>query len=383
MRTEGDGVETGLLDAGEPERHSDSSVSLKPGGRAEARGSRASHYPVLDGLRGIAALAVMVMHAGVLFGPKIAAHSYLAVDFFFWLSGFVVARAYEDKLSAGMSLSRFAAIRLGRLYPMLIVGVMIGAAYMVLRTIAHVGAPASATATAMLLNVAILPVFLQPFIVAYPTNGNLWSLFYELTLNFAYAAAVKARAAWTLPTAFIMGALALIGVAASRGSIDFGVVAASFWIAAPRAVVGLAGGALLYRCASHVQGLPRLPFWLGALVLVGVFTALKATAAADLLCILLVFPVLTVLSAYPVDSRSLTRVYAHLGELSYPLYVLHAPIFMWLTTVFTVSHLKTTLPPAALAPVACLIAVAVSWVVLLVYDEPVRRLIQKRWLRRA
>jgi len=61
------------------------------------------HFEILDGLRGVAAIAVVIFHFMEITIPdpknNFIAHAYLAVDFFFCLSGFVIAYAYDDRLS--------------------------------------------------------------------------------------------------------------------------------------------------------------------------------------------------------------------------------------------------------------------------------------------
>src|SRR5436305_14358338 len=58
---------------------------------------------------------------------QIMNHGYLAVDFFFLLSGFVVAYAYDDRWGK-MTQWEFYKRRLIRLQPMVIMGSLIGAA---------------------------------------------------------------------------------------------------------------------------------------------------------------------------------------------------------------------------------------------------------------
>lgn len=55
------------------------------------------HYEILDGLRGVAALLVIFYHVFECFDWSPAPHGYLAVDFFFVLSGFVIGYAYDDR----------------------------------------------------------------------------------------------------------------------------------------------------------------------------------------------------------------------------------------------------------------------------------------------
>ena len=92
------------------------------------------HYEILDGLRGVAALLVVFYH--IFEGLSFAAggtlittinHGYLAVDFFFILSGFVIGYAYDDRLRKSMTLGNFFKRRLIRLHPMILMGAVIGA----------------------------------------------------------------------------------------------------------------------------------------------------------------------------------------------------------------------------------------------------------------
>ncbi len=87
-------------------------------------------YEILDGLRGVAALMVVAFHIceAHAASPLSQAinHGYLAVDFFFLLSGFVVGYAYDDRWGR-MGLRGFFARRLIRLHPMVIMGSIIGA----------------------------------------------------------------------------------------------------------------------------------------------------------------------------------------------------------------------------------------------------------------
>ena len=86
------------------------------------------HFEILDGLRGVAALVVLVFHVFEVFAggdhkKLMFNHGYLAVDFFFLLSGFVIAHAYDNRWNT-MSLADFAKRRLIRLHPMIIIGML-------------------------------------------------------------------------------------------------------------------------------------------------------------------------------------------------------------------------------------------------------------------
>ena len=90
-----------------------------------------THYQILDGLRGVASVMVIVFHVLEAFAGgnrfhQIISHGYLAVDFFFLLSGFVIAYAYDDRWGK-MSQWDFYKRRLVRLHPMVVMGSVIGA----------------------------------------------------------------------------------------------------------------------------------------------------------------------------------------------------------------------------------------------------------------
>ncbi|MDQ0967927.1 peptidoglycan/LPS O-acetylase OafA/YrhL [Flavobacterium sp. W4I14] len=88
------------------------------------------HYPILDGLRGVAAIIVVTFHLTEPLGTGhldiLVNHGYLAVDFFFLLSGFVMGYAYDDRWNK-MSVGSFFKRRIVRLQPMVILGMTLGA----------------------------------------------------------------------------------------------------------------------------------------------------------------------------------------------------------------------------------------------------------------
>src|SRR5258708_8409695 len=77
-------------------------------------------FVVLDSWRGIAACLVALFHLDAyshLYGGPFLRNSWLFVDFFFVLSGFVIAANYQQRLLDGFGIGRFLLLRLGRRYP--------------------------------------------------------------------------------------------------------------------------------------------------------------------------------------------------------------------------------------------------------------------------
>ena len=161
------------------------------------------HYLLLDALRGVAALLVMWYHVFEAFATspfdQRFNHGYLAVDFFFVLSGFVIGYAYDDRWGK-MSTTHFFKRRLIRLHPMVVAGALIGLiAYMVQGCVTWNGTPVDLqwVAVAWLLSMFLLPTF--PGMASdvrgngeiFPLNGPSWSLFFEYIGNILYALFIR------------------------------------------------------------------------------------------------------------------------------------------------------------------------------------------------
>ncbi len=156
---------------------------MKPGGRT-------THFAILDGLRGVAAICVVLFHltikpAALLPIPAYGGflnHAYLAVDFFFLLSGFVITHAYEQRLRSGLNFSDFCCVRLVRLYPMFIAGLVIGAVGAILQ-----GGPGHFSFLSFVQQALFIPHYRHNEF-AFPYNLPAWSLMFELIINLCYGA---------------------------------------------------------------------------------------------------------------------------------------------------------------------------------------------------
>jgi peptidoglycan/LPS O-acetylase OafA/YrhL len=161
------------------------------------------HYLILDGLRGVASLMVIIFHlfeayTGGDAQKQIINHGYLAVDFFFVLSGFVIAYAYDDRWGR-MSQWSFYKRRLIRLQPMVVMGSIIGAVLLGFQHYSIYPKLASATTwqvvAVMLVGFTMIPLpkslDIRGWDETYPLNGPGWSLFYEYCANILYAVGLR------------------------------------------------------------------------------------------------------------------------------------------------------------------------------------------------
>ena len=159
--------------------------------------SGASHRPhvfaTLDGLRGVAAIAVVLHHYGLETGAALEHSAFVAVDFFFVLSGFVIAFAYEPRFAGGLQAGNFLIVRLIRLYPLYMLGCTISLAVIAARAL--LGLPHLELGYALrsyVFSCLFLPTPPPEAGAAYsdavfPLNGPAWSLSLELGINVLYA----------------------------------------------------------------------------------------------------------------------------------------------------------------------------------------------------
>lgn len=272
--------------------------------------TKTDRFATLDGLRGVAAICVMLHHAQPN-SPVTVSWGYLAVDLFFCLSGFVIAFTYEDRLRAGMTLGQFVSRRVIRLYPMGLVAALIG--------IVLWGGNAN-----MIL---LLPDFLSGGSL-YPTNPPMWSLLGELLVNVAFAAFLFAA-----PTRRLLAATAVCGVLLAAAVIFVGTIrqmGPEWWLFLPglaRTGFSFGTGVLLFRAwraggalrrTTHLAWLPLL-----ALPALLVFTGLDRPLF-DLLAVFVVMPAIVWLGiSWELPAR---RLGGRLGDLSYPLYCINMPL---------------------------------------------------------
>ncbi|WP_342626937.1 acyltransferase [Nguyenibacter vanlangensis] len=317
-------------------------------------------FHTLDGLRGLAAVAVVLVHMGKVSFPTIwyPAGGYLAVDLFFGLSGFVLAEAYAARLDAGLSLAAFMQKRIVRLWPLYALGLGLGAAAAALRIASH-HAPPSALAP-------FLPaLFYCPWFgsdgVLYPLNFPAWSLFYELLANIVMAAAWRRLDNRTLIGLVCLSALGLVVSARLLGSLNAGMIWS--WAPAALARVGFSFflGILLWRAGPRLLNVsvpPNVSAWvpMGLLALaLAVDTHHIPRPLLDLSEVFFLLPAIIWLGASTRPTGASLMMFEALGGASYALYAVHAPI-LGLVAAFLNSGLH--IPPNTASPWLCLAILA-------------------------
>lgn len=354
-----------------------------------ASGASKERFVVLDGMRGLAALAVITDHVPSSLMMSLLPGRYLAVDFFFVLSGFVLAHVYSDKLSAGMTPLSFMRLRLVRLYPLYLVGVLIGAAWATTFVLkGWFDMPLMNVATSLAFALVLLPC--PPSLSLWPSapfvlNGPSWSLFFELFINAVFALVAR----WLTPALCLgfmaVGGVLLVPTAFGFGQLDGGFAWSNFIAGFPRVTFGFFAGVWLYRMRSRWSA-PSLPAWAayGGLALVFMVPAQGVWRAAfDLFAVLVLFPALVAFSAGTQAHGALLRVSTVIGVLSYGVYILHVPLWEWIRLGLEYFALDALLPGVVKVLLTAAVALGAAAILHAVYDVPARRFLSGRRPRPA
>ena len=366
-------------------------------------------YALLDGLRGVAALLVVWYHVfeGYQFAggkPVIdfANHGYLAVDFFFILSGFVIGYAYDSRWKPGLTLGSFFKRRLIRLHPMVIMGVIIGA--IGLATEGFTRWDGSVTPVSMVLLCMLSSLFMIPAVPGaahevrgngemFPLNGPTWSLFFEYIGNIIYALILRrlSTRALKVTTAVVGVALAIYALTDAAG---YGSIGVGWTLDADNAVGGLLRmlfpfslGALISRIFKPLNNV-KGAFWICTIALALLFhvpyiegtSPISFNGVFEMLCIALVFPTLLWIGASGKTTDDFSRrVCSFLGRISFPLYMVHYPImysfYKWLIRTEQYSFAQTW--QVALLVMAA--SIVLAYLCLVLYETPVRNLLTRRF----
>lgn len=310
----------------------------------------------LDGLRGIAAIAVMLFHIGQSYASPLMASGYLAVDLFFILSGFILAKRYSQNLTDGLGTKAFMIGRVNRLYPIFLVGIALG-------TVRSLGAMAlgiDAAPTApelfrqVVLNGLILPDVFN-IRTLFPLNTPAWSLFFEFVVNVFFAAVLYRFASRGLIVLAVFCAGIMLAGLVNNGTLDIGWSRETIVFGLARATAGFCIGMLLERFLPERP----LPKPLSVFLLIGVFGILwlapapEARIVYDFTVAMILSPIIIGLCYNTDVPAMLKRPFTLLGAISYPLYAIHYPMIQPLKLVGEKLHASPPLAMAAIALITC------------------------------
>ena len=359
------------------------------------------HYNILDGLRGVAAIMVVCFHIFEAFASshldQRINHGYLAVDFFFILSGFVVGYAYDDRWGK-MTTKDFFKRRIIRLHPMVVMGAIIGAIMFYTQgcSVWDVSTVAvGALLVATLLNALLIPVTpgteVRGVGEMFPLNGPSWSLFFEYIGNILYVLFIrklstKALAVLVVVVGCGLAAFAILGPLGDI-CVGFSLTGTEFTGGSLRLLFSFSAGLLLSRIfkPTNIKG----AFWICSLFIIALLAVPRIGGAEhlwmngiyDTLCCVAFFPLLVYLGASGKSTdKYTTRICKFLGDISYPLYMVHYP-FIYLYFAWVKNDDLTFEESLSGAAGVLFGSIILAYICLKFYDIPVRRYLTNRFLK--
>ncbi len=363
------------------------------------------HYNLLDGMRGVASLIVIWYHIYECFPIEYNpfAHGYLAVDFFFILSGFVIGYAYDDRWNK-MTTGNFFKRRLIRLHPMVIMGAIIGIIFFVLQGNTQwdgTVTPMSWTMISMLLLMFMMPAYPgAPYEVRgngelFPLNGPAWSLFFEYIANIAYALFLRKLSKKMLALFTLLAGIGLIAFAIADlpdyGSLGVGWSMCDYNLIGGtlRVAFSFSIGLLMQRMFKPTK--IRGAFWLCSISLIALLAvpfiivneSTLLNRLYDAFCIIFIFPFIIYLAASgSTTDKTSTAICRFIGDISYPLYIIHYPsMYLFYHYIGFPNTFRTPAETWHLHILLFVGNIALAYLCLKLYDEPVRKWLIKRFMK--
>ena len=378
-------------------------------------------YEILDGLRGVAAVIVVMFHLLETYSKgvpyQLLNHGYLAVDFFFALSGFVVGYAYDDRWSRGMTFGNFCKRRIIRLQPMLIFGTVVGALLFYMQGDHPDFAPVMHTPWWIVLLLMIVGGTVLPIPKSWdirgwsefnPLNGATWSLLWEYIANFLYGTVLRRLRLRSLVVLAVLAALLVVNVCldiAVFGVLDVRNYAAytviGGWSLTPdQLLIGFSrlaypflAGLVISRVAKLQIRVSRHGFIVCSVILAMILVMPRVGGANpenywlnglyEILAILVLFPLIIMMGrGSRVAGERYEGLCKFLGDISYPLYVTHYPL-IYVQMSWAATHREAPLSTHIFMG-ACffLIAIALAYASMKLYDLPVRAWLSDKFLSR-
>ncbi len=335
-------------------------------------------FDILDGLRGILAVLVVAYHILQIFYQSIARlplhHAYLAVDFFFLLSGFVIGYAYDHRWQV-MSKKTFLKARFIRLHPLAIAGLAMGLLNFVLY---NNGSNLAGISPWIILMMVTLHSFLLPYTgmrdsgdQTHAFNGPSWSLFQEYLVNIVYAFIGHKLSQKMLGVLIAVSAILLSFGAYRTNTLHVGWDWTNFWMGPVRVFFSFFAGLFIFRSGFKLSipfAFPVLSLVLLILVMLPVY---EWNGLYDAFCVVILFPVILAIGAGSQPSGNFASLTRLSGEISYPLYMLHAPILsLFALWVHNGPHSSLVLKIGTIAVLG--ICILFAWLMLHYFDKPVR-----------
>jgi peptidoglycan/LPS O-acetylase OafA/YrhL len=341
------------------------------------------HFEILDGLRGVAALAIVIFHFMEWVYPdykkSFIGHGFLAVDFFFCLSGFVIAYAYDDRIRK-IGVIEFFKSRFIRLHPLVVLGSVLGLVCFIfdpfaLPTTHSFGYLALLFVSSLLL--IPLPVMEERFFNLFALNAPAWSLFWEYFANIFYALVLYKTGRRSLIVFLMFAATGICLVGYQSGNLLGGWGKDNFLDGGVRVSYSFLAGIFVYRSNWIMNN--RLGFIGMAILLLLAFTMPSSSWnwLTQSLVVLVYFPLIVSMGAGSTLTKHWKKLCQFSGNISYPLYMTHYA-GIWIFGNYFSSKKPSGFELILVIISGTILMVAIAWCVMVVYDIPVRKYLNKK-----
>lgn len=285
-------------------------------------------------------------HATPYFGSNQFSESFLAVDLFFVLSGFVIANAYSEKLIKGLSTFKFIQTRYIRLYPLYLFGIVLGLLNALMFADNH----------PQLIKELVFALLMLPSIVGsgpYPLNEPAWSLFPEIIVNALFAITVLTLTNAKLAIFVITASLGIIFIVffTPGHTLDIGWTRSTFYAGFLRVIYSFPIGVLIYRLSPYVKN-AKWRGTTGNLLTVVMLCLVGASLIAnvptsfrpfyEIFTVLIFFPMIVLMAVAIEPSGLLAKWSEFLGITSYAVYVTHSPLAELFEHIFKASGIAVS-----------------------------------------
>ena len=345
-------------------------------------------FHLLDGLRGLAAIIVVIWHGRTpgYFYPR---NGNLSVDFFFCLSGFVIAFTYQRRLEEGtITFGKFFKARLIRLYPMYFLGICLGMMKSAISAIHHHQHILKRQILFFVEGLILVPNLSSRLSgTVFPLDNVAWSLFFELVANLLFAIFIMRRVGKRFYFPILVASLIPLvwWVGSGRMYDDMGWKSSpfAFGFGLFRVAFSFTLGVLVLNAYRRLNGWhPRGLFLLVSIALLFLLIApfsIMQTGAFALLAIGAITPAMVFLGGCAPVPTNIVAACVILGEISYPLYLIHY-LFVRPLQESCARAFSFPLGKELAQPCAVLILSAISYAVAKYVDSPVRRFISRVWV---
>jgi len=362
------------------------------------------HYEILDGLRGVAAVLVVLFHVFEVHShgdhtKQIINHGYLAVDFFFLLSGFVLGYAYDDRWNK-MTLKDFFKRRVIRLQPMIIIGSVIGALLFYFQDSPDMGwggiheVSVWKMLLVMLIGFTLFPVGkgldIRGWSEMHPLNGPAWSLFFEYIANIVYALFLRRTTKLVLSVLVLAAAGITIHYALTNAN---GNIIGGWSIDDPTQLrIGFTRLAFPFLAGLLLARVGKLRYtknaFFSASLLLVIFLSVPHLGGDNNIwnrvyeCfgLIILFPFIIWLGAGgKVSGKKASKVCKFLGDISYPIYITHFPI-AYVYMAYVTNNRLTLEQSWHYGLLVVVAAIVVAYLSMKFYDLPIRDWLRKKFL---